>query len=165
MQYFKLQSGTIIETDTPEIWEKDAGAVRLSAAKGKKAMHDEALEYLRSILKAGDTVYTKVTHVSRSGMSRNIQAYVIRDNEPQNISGYVGRVLESPVEERRELAVKVGGCGMDMGFHLVHNLSYKVCGEYACIGDKCPSPDHHNSGECRKNKTHKDGYGLRHRWM
>ena len=41
--------------------------------KAQQAERDEAREKLRKWLKPGDTVYTVLRHVSRSGMMRTIQ--------------------------------------------------------------------------------------------
>jgi hypothetical protein len=66
---------------------------------------------------------------------------------------------------------------MDMGFHLVYELSHALYGKgYGCLGKgKCPSNYHVNhrlSGpatdrddEERFDLTHTDGYALRHRWL
>lgn len=81
-----------------------------------------AVRELREILKPGDTVYTKLDHVSRSGMSRVITPFIIRDNEPCLLSWLVEKALDySP--HRKYTGVQVSGCGMDMGFHLVYALS------------------------------------------
>ena len=53
------------------------------------------------IHKATVRIYTICDHVSKSGMSRNIKAFTIKDNEIINL-GY-GRIC---------------GCGMDMGYHV-----------------------------------------------
>ena len=53
----------------------------------------EGHELLHKWLKPGDTVYTVLCHVSRSGMSRNIDVYAILDNAPFFLTGYVGRIL------------------------------------------------------------------------
>ena len=42
--------------------------------KAQMAERDEAIANLREILKPGDTVYTILRHVSKSGMSRVIDA-------------------------------------------------------------------------------------------
>ena len=117
--YIELPYGSVIETDSPELWTEGK---RLTVKAGKAALVAEARERLLEMLQPGSTVYTQVRHVSGSGMSRRISAYVIRDNEPWNISGYVARVLDWPCD-RDELSVRVSGCGMDMGFHLVYSLS------------------------------------------
>ena len=82
----------------------------------------EARDFLLTRIQRGDTLWTSVRAVARSGMSRKIQVFVIRDNEPWNVSAYVADALGVQVD-RDVLAVKVRGCGMDMGFHLVSSLS------------------------------------------
>jgi hypothetical protein len=57
--------------------------------KEKERQKAEAIVHLREVLKPGDTVYTVLRHVSRSGMSRNIDLYMA-DNKPVWISAYVG---------------------------------------------------------------------------
>ena len=97
--------------------------------KYTKSERQEALEKLKSWIKKGDTLHTTVKHVSRSGMMRHISVRHLKatDNpeRPVNISNYdyhVARVLELP-EAPNYQGVKIGGCGMDMGFHLVYSLS------------------------------------------
>jgi len=107
-------------------------------------------------IKPGDTVWTIVRHVSRSGMSRDISAFVIVDGEPLDVSGYIGRVLNWPRNPHTG-AVKVSGCGMDMGFHLVYSLSATLFPNgFGCTGDKCPSADHSNGD--RNRQPHCSGY-------
>ena len=85
----------------------------------------EATNTLRKILSPGDVLYTNVKHVSRSGMMRHISVYVMRDNQPIWLSRLVAKALLYAYHDRNE-AVKIGGCGMDMGFALVHSLSYQL---------------------------------------
>jgi hypothetical protein len=54
-------------------------------------------------------------------MYRVISLYVIQDNQPKWITRLAADLLEG-YDERHEGA-KAHGCGMDMGFHLVYNLS------------------------------------------
>lgn len=93
----------------------------------------EAAERLRSWLKPGDTVYTILDHVSRSGMSRNIRVVIIRDGEPLHPNRAVQTVLGYPRAKRGD-GFAVGGCGMDMGFHVVHSLGYALWGKEASEG-------------------------------
>lgn len=86
---------------------------------------EEAIERLTGILKAGDTVYTILRHVSRSGMLRAISPILIREGEPLDLTHYVAKALGLKID-RNNYGVKVGGCGMDMGFHLVYNLSRTI---------------------------------------
>jgi len=97
--------------------------------KYSKEEKQEALERLKEWIKKGDTLHTTVRHVSRSGMMRHISVKHLKatDNpeRPVNVSNYdyhIARVLDLP-EAPNFAGVKVGGCGMDMGFHLVYSLS------------------------------------------
>lgn len=72
----------------------------------------------------GATVYTTIRSVSASGMTRHISLFVARDGEITDITYLVAGVLgESLYERSGHRTIKVNGCGMDMGFHLVYNLS------------------------------------------
>ena len=55
-------------------------------------MHAARAELAR-MLRPGDTVYTRLEHVSRSGMTRRISVMVMRENEPQNITYTVAHAL------------------------------------------------------------------------
>ena len=117
-----------------------------------KAEHvASAREHLFRNLKPGDTVYTILKHVSDSGMSRTIDAYVIRDGRPVWIGGPVAAVLGLAYDDRRQGA-KVSGAGMDMGFHLVYSLAGTLWPGY-----QSPTP-----GE---RTTATGGYALRQEWL
>ena len=89
--------------------------------KYSKEELSEARSTLLKLLKPGDTVYTMLNHVSRSGMSRSITPIVIVDNEPRYMSWSVA-ILFGQVRDKYD-GVTLNGCGMDMGFHLVYSLS------------------------------------------
>lgn len=163
-------------------------------ARVSKARRAECIEQLRELVKPGDTVYTTIKHVSRSGMQRSIDVHVIRDNEPRWISRYVADAIGATFDERRE-AVKMGGAGMDMGFALVYKLSHALFSDgFGCIGEgdtpgspgRCPSSDHLNGDRdytphannadrlgadgslctCHTDHWHTSGgYALNQRWM
>lgn len=63
----------------------------------------------------------------------------------------------------------VGGCGMDMGYHLVYALARKLWPDgFDCIGPGCPSNDHSNGDRdyTPGHRHHADGgYCLKHRWL
>lgn len=64
------------------------------------------------------TIYAIVTHVSASGMQRQIKLYVPQaDGSMQWLSGWACKALGWSLGKRD--GVKVDGCGMDMCFHLV----------------------------------------------
>jgi len=130
---------------------------------------------LKTILKPGDTVYTKLNHVSKSGMMRVIEVLVIRDNKPRYITYQVADLLDYKMHNKIE-GLKVQGCGMDMGFHVVYSLSYALYNKsgYECLNDEegngnCPSNYHVNSrpydGTNKGEPIHHDGYALKHRWL
>ena len=155
----------------------------LSVQKRKQVEQAEWAEKLRRILKPGDTVDTVLRHVSRSGMSRRIDLYARTENGPMFITGMAAAAMGMRWD-RNKGGIVVGGCGMDMGFHLVYNLSYTLWPKgFDCIGEgnRCPSNDHSNrvtppdhackgNGYCTDLECvpwlHKDGgYALRHNWL
>jgi len=98
---------------------------------------EEAVARLKEILKPGDTVYTILRHVSRSGMTRVICPLVVKDNRPIMFPRLAAKVLGERYDPDR-YGVVVHGCGMDMGFHLVYELAHALFG---------------------------NGYALDHRWL
>lgn len=75
-------------------------------------------------------IYTVLRSVSRSGMMRRISAYVINDNVPVGLSWHYDRAHGRMADDTSgRWANKVGGCGMDMGFHLAGNLSSLAGGD------------------------------------
>jgi hypothetical protein len=122
----------------------------------------EAIDHLREMIKPGNTVHTILKHVSRSGMTRGIDVYFLKDSEPIWITAYVGKAIDQPQPAdywRKSLGLKIGGCGMDMGFHVVENLSYALYGKgYQCLGKgKCPSNyhnNHHDTIRCEGNMVY-----------
>ena len=81
----------------------------------------EAIEKLRKFINPGDTVFTKLNHVSKSGMMRVIDVFVIKDNEPLRFSWSVADAIGATYDRKHE-GVKVTGCGMDMGFAIVYDM-------------------------------------------
>jgi hypothetical protein len=73
-------------------------------------------------------VYTILRQVSQSGESRNIDCYIILKNKPYCISYDVAQILG--YKQTKDGSIKVVGCGMDMGYHLVNSLSIALyCNE------------------------------------
>jgi len=112
----------------------------------------ESLARLREWIKPGDTVYTVLDHVSRSGMMRHIRVLVPTTDgsrvdfiHPNYAVGVVLGLSHATRNGHTQDALKVGGAGMDMGFHLVNSLSYRLYPEYTCTGENCPSPEHGNN--------------------
>ncbi len=63
-------------------------------------------------------VFQLVRHVSKSGMSRDISTYVIQDGDLVCLDWAIGTLVGGL---RRE-GVRIGGCGMDMGFALLDHV-------------------------------------------
>lgn len=140
--------------------KKKAEQIRADKAK--------ALEYLHEYLKPGDKVYTILRHVSQSGMNRRISVIIptlSKEGKPgfYDITHLVATACEYRTDPRNE-GLKVGGCGMDLGFSVVYHLSHVLWPDgFACTGDGCPSNDHSN-GE--NNSHHIDGgYALKQSWL
>lgn len=133
--------------------------------KAQQTAKQEAADQLRKWLKPGDTVYTILRHVSRSGMQREISLYVKTPDGMQWLDGYARHVLGLRVGKREGLVI--GGCGMDMGFELVYQLGYALFGrEWTCTGKGCPSNGHSNGDQDYTPHAHSDGgYALSQRWL
>jgi hypothetical protein len=141
--------------------------------QAKEREHQEACQQLRELFPAGSTVYCIVRSVSRSGMSREISFFTSGTDrngksEVYCIDWLVCRALDVHLGKS---GVKVSGCGMDMGFHVVYNIGRVIYrdGFHCTQQQTCPSNDHRNSGDGRNDYTdhlHSDpGYALNHRWL
>lgn len=116
-----------------------------------------AITRLRDMLQPGDRVYTILKHVSRSGMQRSIDVYLLRDPYPIWISRAVALATDSRFDDQRNCA-KVDGCGMDMGFALVYDLSRVLFP----TGFKAPKPGRNGD----MSGWDKDGgYALKQEWL
>jgi hypothetical protein len=147
---------------------------RTTAAQ--KSERAEAIERLREVLAPGTTVYTVLRHRAASGMSRSISVLVLGQDERGEATvrqwdHLVSRALGYKLDQNRE-GIKVGGGGMDMGFHLVNSLSAALFPDgFACLGDdaRCPSNSHANGErDYTIGHWHAGGagaYALRHRWI
>lgn len=98
--------------------------------KKQQAEQAEARETLRKMFGELEykTVYTVLRHVSSSGMSRDISLKMVAKNGALRDITYLACIAmgEKPKDKNGNRVVRVGGCGMDMGFHVVYNLSYSL---------------------------------------
>ena len=102
----------------------------------KISEREHSRERLAAILNPGDTVYTMVRSVSASGMSRTMSLYYVKANRLVNITYYAAHALEWPLREvNGSRVIRVGGTGMDMGFHTVYTLSRVLFGATLAAGD------------------------------
>jgi hypothetical protein len=103
-----------------------ATATKKVSKKAQKALEieDAKKQLLAHYVSEGSTVYTVLRSVSSSGMSRTLSLKVAKDGKILDLTYYAGTVLDWPiVEVNGSRALRVGGCGMDMGFHTVYTLS------------------------------------------
>lgn len=158
-----------------------------------KADKDQAVAKLREWLKPGAVISCVSRHTSRSGMSRSISLFAMVPgssagaSDMLDISYQASRVIDEPIDQKHG-GIRIGGCGMDMGFALVYALSSALFPDgFGCIGRGpdgsgiyCPSSDHVNGDRdytphpgcgTPDKRGHRDhwhasgGYALRHRWM
>lgn len=126
--------------------------------KAQLAEQAEARETLRGILSPGDKVQCVLRHVSRSGMSRDIDFYVVQVDDHgkpfmRYLTGYIATALDYPMAKSR--GMKVGGCGMDMGFHVVYNVGRVLW------PNGTPTPHGRRNGEADSD----GGYALKSEWI
>lgn len=87
---------------------------------------NELKNHLIKLLPKGETVYGIVRSVSASGMSRKIDFYAFENNKPMYLTGYFAELLGYTLPQRGFGGIRVNGCGMDMIFHIVSQVSYKL---------------------------------------
>jgi hypothetical protein len=113
-----------------------------------EAEQQQAVERLKEILPEGSTVHTVLRHVSQSGMLRRIDLYRFVAVPPEKkqweddpdvqilwLTGDAARVLNLRRHRDRE-GLEVGGCGMDMGFHVVYELARRLFGDGYALNQK-----------------------------
>jgi hypothetical protein len=155
--------------------------------KAQKAEQEKYRAKLREILKPGETLYTVLRHVSRSGMLRALDVYQFDTREPIappfRLTYWVAKATGLRYNKKRE-ALEVGGCGTDVGFEAVYLTGCYVYPDgFGCIGTGCPSNDHANGDSdytphgngmtphlreviVGADHWHKSGgYAIRQRWM
>lgn len=105
-------------------------------------------------IEPGQTIYTILRHVSRSGMQREISVVVPdHDGGIGTADFHVARAIGARVGKHS--GVVMGGCGMDMGFQLVYLLGSRLW------------PDGTSVAHGKRNGVldHSGGYALKHRWL
>jgi hypothetical protein len=156
MTYIELPHGTIITTDNPSVYDGPfLSGKRLSKAEGKRRIEEQARQRLIDLgLKVGDTVFCILRSVSSSGMSRNIDFYIIKNDQPLFISGSVAALVGLKPARRGE-GFTVQGCGMDMGFATVYSLGK------ALWPNGTPEPHGTRNGQPDSD----GGYALKSAWI
>jgi hypothetical protein len=112
-----------------------------------------ARDKLHELLKPGDVVTTVLFHVSASGMSRDIGVIIAREDRVIDITWQVAQALDYPLAKKQGL--RVSGCGMDMGFHIVYALGSTLW------PDGTKEPHGTRNGEPDRD----GGYALKQEWL
>jgi hypothetical protein len=126
--------------------------------KVSKTERARCLAELHKILQPGDTVFTILDNVSRSGMARDIRLVVMKDGADLHPNYLVSQVIGVPQamrNGRRQDALRMRGCGMDMGFEIVYQLGM------ALWPNGTDKPHGQRNGEPDSN----GGYALKQRWL
>lgn len=125
----------------------------MKQTKAQQAERAEAIAKLREWIKPGDTIYTILRNVSRSGMQREIGVCIVKDGEMLHPNYSVAKALDC--RQGKNDGIIMGGCGMDMGFALVYNLGMTLWpnGTDKPHGTRNGEPD--SDG----------GYALKQRWL
>ena len=133
----------------------------MTAKAAKQQERKEAIRDLKKHLKPGTTVFTVLRHVSRSGMFRVIDLYVIKRNQPLRITWGACKATGSTYNIGWE-GMAMGGCGMDMGFAAVYELSRTIFpkgfipAKAGQLGRNGADPDELDTN---------GGYALEHKWI
>lgn len=152
----------------------------MSAKAIKEQEQEEARKSLRKLLKPGQTVYCVLRSRSSSGMSRVIDLLIAQpdiqtvypidpttgrkdyDKGKKKRVGYsirsIGYTAAKAMGDRwdsDQQGIRVGGCGMDMGFATVYSLGHAVWpkGTRRPHGTRNGEPDRDG------------GYALKHSWI
>lgn len=88
----------------------------------------EAIAKLENMLPVGTEVYTIVRHVSSSGMSRRISAFIVEEGKIRDLDFML---IKAGIAKRRgdKEGLYIQGCGMDMCFALVYGIASVVHGD------------------------------------
>ena len=130
----------------------------------------QAIQTLQRRLPVGSTVYTTVLHISRSGMMRVIKVLVAHEGQIVDLSSLAADAIGARYDRARG-GVIMSGCGMDMGFAVVYDLSRVLFADgFGCTNEqdgpqRCTSNDHMNERgddvDYTPGRTHSDpGYAL-----
>lgn len=157
----------------------------MTSKKEKATERAESIAALRKMLRPGMTVYTVLRHSSASGMSRVIDVVIAyrdtRDVYPLGADGRrdydakprrvangikarsIGWHVARAIGERWDgdrWGIRVTGCGMDMGFHVVYSLGRTLWPDGFKLRPGMRGRNGDTSGFDRDG-----GYALRHEWL
>lgn len=152
-KYFRNEAGEVYQSHSGS--PHSVGHTPVTKKEGDAAQREQAKEHLRGILKPGATVYTILNHRSASGMCRSISLAIGGEKgEITKLDYWVAQARGEHIDAKHG-GLKVSGCGMDMGFHLVYGLGRMLWpnGTEKPHGTRNGAPD--SDG----------GYALKHQWF
>tara|TARA_R110002096_G_scaffold429507_1_gene642453 strand:+ start:211 stop:549 length:339 start_codon:yes stop_codon:yes gene_type:complete len=94
----------------------------------KAEKHESSKKWLLDNIKEKETIYYCVTRVSQSGMSRDIKFMYHDGKRLLNLSGFFSELCD--YKWNGNGSIRVGGCGMDMGFHVISSVARTLFGDY-----------------------------------
>ena len=148
-QFFRNAQGEVYESYNGQPWQPEDVAV--SRKDGEAAQKEQAKKHLRKLLKPGQTVYTILRHCSSSGMSRSISLVIPTKDGIKSLDYWIAQARGESTDQKNE-GIKVSGCGMDMGFHLVYNLGRMLYPQGVKKG-------------CGSQPEKDGGYAFNHKWL
>ena len=89
------------------------------------------IEELQNEFKNGKDIFCVLRHVSKSGMQRAISLFYVKHNDLVNFDYSVQKICNYKFNKLHG-GITVNGCGMDMGYHIVANLEFKLFGNSSC---------------------------------
>ena len=126
----------------------------------------EAISALKKRLKPGQTIYTILRKVSKSGMLRHISVCIATRNpkgQPfiSDITWQVARALQDYSDFPQDYGIKVSGCGMDMGFSIIYSLGSVLFGH----GKETQKHKYMTYRNGSKEPETDGGYLLKQQWL
>ena len=103
--------------------------------QSKAERREQAIGTLRSVLKQGDTVYTILRHVARSGMQRRLDVYALdtdADGKPwmRYLSGAVsdatGLRFSAKGGAREDCGLVLNGCGYSQSDEIIDAIEHAL---------------------------------------
>ncbi len=146
----------IADDDSTLDFEPNSSGWRQCTAKEAKAAQQRyAVKMLHKWIKPGQGVYTVMTHVAASGMSRRLKVVIgTSESGVHNVTRYVAQACGYRLNDR-EGSIIVGGCGFDAGFQVVYGLGCALWPEGTAephgVRNGVPDSD--------------GGYALKHGWL
>lgn len=146
-------------------------------AKQKRQERDEAIARLKELVKPGDQLVTVIRNTSASGMSRSMDVYMFYQDKAKDHHGNtrrpsarvqwlwltynVAKACGFEWDHKRD-SLRVGGCGMDMGFHVVYTLGRVLFPKGGHVKHSQRRWQEERNGNTKETDG---GYLLSHRWL